>query len=517
MKPILSFCLCIWIFSNASAQNLDSLSKVTYPSQVLSSIWGYTAPDGKEYALVGTNRGTSIVDITDPSNPQKLHFVNGAQGSWREIKTYSHYAYISHDNSTQREGIFIIDLKNVQSNITVKDFRGPDGNIRRAHTLYTDSLGYLYLFGGSLGGCAIFSIKEDPLNPVYVGITSNEYIHDGYVRGDTLWASNVYAGTLSVWDLTDRTAPVKIASFNTPMNFTHNAWLSDDGLSLFTTDEKNGASVASYNVNDVTDAKLLYEWKLKPTELSIPHNVHVLNDYLIISHYTEGVVVCDALDPRKVITAGRYDTSPRFSGGGFFGCWGVYPYFPSGNIIASDMEEGMFILKPNYLRGIRAFGTVVDAVSGLPINRAKVGFVETGDSTFTNFDGQFALGSLDPGFFNLKAEANGYISQEIRRLYVRGSILDFEIALQPVTTNVNNPELSDWVNLYTESSLLQVNLQSDLPAVLQLYNSAGALVKEKIGITPGLNSIDWGALSSGFYVATISTEGRQHSRKLFKN
>jgi choice-of-anchor B domain-containing protein len=516
MKAPFIWGLLLFFSATAWAQNLDSIGRLTYPGQILSSIWGYTTPDGREFALVGTSKGTSIVDISNPSSPVQVHFINGAEGTWREIKTYRHYAYIVHDNSIVSEGVLIVDLKNVGDNVTVKDFRGSDGNLRRAHALYTDSLGYLYLFGGTLGGCAIFDIKADPTNPIYIGLTSSEYIHDGYVRGDTLWASNVFAGSVSVWDLSDRSLPVKIASFNTPMNFTHNAWLSDDGQTLFTTDEKSGASVAAYNVSDVSDVDLLDEWKLSPGETSIPHNVHVVNDYLVISHYTEGVVICDALDPRKIITVGRFDTSPRFTGGGFFGCWGVYPYFPSGLIIASDMEEGLFILRPNYIRGVRALGTVTDAVSGRPINRANIQFLETGETTSTNFDGQFSLGRLGTGFFTLRAEAQGYAFQEFRRLYVRGSIFSFDIALQPLPLGQSDQKKADWVSFSTELNLLMVQLKSKTPARLSIFDNAGALAKEITVLFPGIHSIDWSNLSQGLYVVHISTDDQHYTQKLFK-
>lgn len=501
----------------AGAQNLEFVSRTTYSGQNMSSIWGYTTPEGKEFALVGTTRGLSIVDISNPVAPIKAHFINGVQGTWREVKTYSHFAYVSQDNSNNEEGVLIIDLKNVGDSVQSKDFRGGPINVRKVHTLWTDSLGYLYLFGGTQGGCVIYSIKEDPWNPIYVGKTSDEYIHEGYTRGDTLWAANVFAGTVSVWDLRDRSNPVKIAAFNTPMNFTHNAWLSDDSKTLFTTDEKNAASVAAYDVSEITDVKLMDEWKLRPSEQSIPHNVHVLDDYLVISHYTEGVVICDALDPRKIITVGKYDTSPNFSGGGFNGCWGVYPYFSSGLIIASDIQRGMFVLRPKYERGVRAFGKVLDANTLQPINRATVYFTDNGDTTLTNFDGEFKFGRFDTGFFTIKAEAEGYVAKEERRLYLRGSIFEFEILLEKVSTSANGTLDEKTYTVLAQGPLLQVRSNDANPVQFQLYNAAGAEVLRAQTLSTGVHNIDWSQLSSGLYIATVSTNSGIFSQKVFKN
>ncbi|MGH2570128.1 MAG: hypothetical protein ACRDGR_02805, partial [bacterium] len=50
--------------------------------------WGYTAPNGDEYALLGTNTGLSVVNIVDPENPYETGFFAGSGSLWREIKTF---------------------------------------------------------------------------------------------------------------------------------------------------------------------------------------------------------------------------------------------------------------------------------------------------------------------------------------------------------------------------------------------------------------------------------------------
>src|SRR5690606_38295279 len=71
--------------------------------------------------------------------------------------------------------------------------------------------------------------------------------------------------------------------------------------------------------------------------------------YIVISYYHDGVQVYDISDPRNPVRAGFYDTYPENTNfSGFQGCWGVYPYLPSGNIIASDITHGLFVLTPPY-------------------------------------------------------------------------------------------------------------------------------------------------------------------------
>ena len=67
------------------------------PSE-LNDIWGWVDSSGNEYAIVGMNNGTSIIDLSDPLSPQEVLFVPGMNSIWRDIKTYGHYAYVTTDN-----------------------------------------------------------------------------------------------------------------------------------------------------------------------------------------------------------------------------------------------------------------------------------------------------------------------------------------------------------------------------------------------------------------------------------
>ena len=57
------------------------------PSE-LNDIWGWVDSAGNEYAIVGMNDGTSIIDLSDPLSPQEVLFVPGMNSIWRDIKTF---------------------------------------------------------------------------------------------------------------------------------------------------------------------------------------------------------------------------------------------------------------------------------------------------------------------------------------------------------------------------------------------------------------------------------------------
>src|SRR3989304_6985070 len=77
------------------------------PPFAFSSCWGYTAGNGREYALIGVYEGTSIIDITNPSNLVEAAFVRGPSSIYREMKTYLQYAYIVSEGGG---GVQIVDL-----------------------------------------------------------------------------------------------------------------------------------------------------------------------------------------------------------------------------------------------------------------------------------------------------------------------------------------------------------------------------------------------------------------------
>ena len=101
---LISALLLIFLFESSYAQpgspNVPLLANFdNYHSTGYNDCWGYTAPDGKEYALLGVKDGTSIIDISDPNNLNEIAFIPSAYSTWKDIKTYQHYAYVVNEQS----------------------------------------------------------------------------------------------------------------------------------------------------------------------------------------------------------------------------------------------------------------------------------------------------------------------------------------------------------------------------------------------------------------------------------
>lgn len=302
-----------------------------------SGNWGYTAPDGRRFALTGTSAGLSIVEVTDPSRPANLALVAGARSQWREVKTYGRYAYVTTEAQT---GLDIVDLRRPDRPVKVATW---DETFRSAHTLWIDAERALLYANGTRNGLRVLDLEPDPANPREVGSFTGYYVHDSYARGNVLFASAIQNGRLALLDVANPAAIRETASFATGGQFTHNAWPTRDGRHLFTTDEAPDRPVEGWEISDPSRPRKVVEYLGAPG--TVPHNVMVDGDRLLISHYTEGVHLLDVSDPERPRVLGTYDTYSGTAPGSFHGAWGAYVFPGSNLILVSDIEGGLFVIE----------------------------------------------------------------------------------------------------------------------------------------------------------------------------
>lgn len=439
LKQIHALLLCIFtILTPCSAQNLNVTLRSTleFPGQKLANIWGYSA-GGNEYALVGAKNGMIVVDVTNPDNAVQIVQISGPSSDWREIKTYSHYAYVVSEGGG---AVQIVDLNNLpNSNLSYHSVDGGSG-MTKGHALHIDEVkGYLYVYGSNLNGGRpqVFNLNSDPYNPTYVGyVNFIGYAHDGYVNNDILYSAHIYAGQFAIINMSNKTNPTLLGSQTTPGAFTHNTWLS--GSTLFTTDEVSNSYLATYNVSNPGNITLLDRIQITPGSGSIVHNTHIINNYAVTSWYKDGFAIIDGDRPANLVKVGLYDTYPGGSGNGFEGCWGVYPYFPSGNIVASNIRNPntndgvMYVLTPSYVRGCYLEGQVTSANTGLPLPGAKVTISGTGTQESANANGDYKMGQVEDGVFTVLVSFPGYITHSQQVTLDNGVLTTLNVALLQV-------------------------------------------------------------------------------------
>lgn len=433
------FCSAPFIALAANAQvNMTLLGDIDYQStheSHLSNIWGYADELGNEYALIGVNGdpnqantgGLAVVDVTAPAVPVEVAFINSANSDWREIKTYGDYAYVTTEATA---GLLIVDLSPLpQSTVLPTNVFIGSGWIS-AHSLFIDeAAGRLYIHGTNRGngGVIIYDLTQDPMNPVEIGEYDPYYCHDSFARGDTLYAAHIYDGFITIVDVSDPQNPVQLGSQITPNSFSHNVWLDASGDHMFTTDEVSNAYVGSYDISDLSTINELDRLRSDGGSGAIPHNTYWLNGYLVTSYYTFGCVVYDASRPENLVEVGHFDTSP-FSGNGFNGAWGVYPFLPSGNLLISDIEGGLRILGVTYTSACWLEGTVTDLNTSLPIAGVQLSIVGTGIADATDVDGTYTSGYHTAGSYDLFLQAPGYADLTIPGVVLSNGVITLQDA-----------------------------------------------------------------------------------------
>lgn len=448
------------IFAQLQDFNYQLRSTMNFPGQTLANICGYWQ-NGKEYALLGGSQGMIIVDITNPDAPQQIVQLPSPEGNinngslWKEIKVYEHYAYLVTEAGG---GVQVVDLSALPSpNLQHYLYQGDGtiaGDLDAIHALHVDvAKGFLYIYGGPLfsGGAKVFDLNADPYNPKYVGkFDQLGYIHDGYVDNDTLYACHINAGIMSIVDMGNKANPTLLGTVETPGKFTHNSWITSDRKHILTTDETTPSFLASYDVSDPSDIQELDRVSPNNGNETYVHNTHIINDYAVTSWYTSGVLTVDAHRPQNLIIVGQYDT---YAGNEleFDGCWGTFPYFPSGTVVASDIDPGQLtVLTPTYQRACYLEGKITKACDGNPLFNATIsinGGTDPKKVVVTRANGLYKTGQVTPGNFTATISAPGYITQTVNISLATAQITELNVVMQASQTfNAKGIVLDDATN-----------------------------------------------------------------------
>jgi choice-of-anchor B domain-containing protein len=327
--------------------------------------WGYVSPSGREYALLGISTGTAFIEVSQPDDPQLLTVIAGPNSIWRDIKVYLDHAYAVSEGG---QGIQVFDLSGIDSGVVTYV-----GDVTAAGSLTTsqshnvvinEQTGYLYRLGGGSGtiGVRVYDLSN-PSAPAYVAEWHDRYVHDaqfitmttGPFAGQEIafLFSNTQSsgGTpgLDIVNFTDK-SNIQNLSFTTYSNneFSHQGWLTTDEQYIYLNDEKdedNGLNATTTTrIIDVSDLT-------SPTEVgtftsglgAIDHNLYIKGDLVFEANYRSGLRIFDASNPIAPVEVAFFDTWPQDDNPDFNGLWSNYPYLPSGIILGSDIEKGLFV------------------------------------------------------------------------------------------------------------------------------------------------------------------------------
>jgi choice-of-anchor B domain-containing protein len=435
--------------------NLQRLAHIPMDSVTLAGCYHYTDSSGREYALVGHSKGMSIFNLDNPAAPQQLFSVPGLINNWRELRTWAGFAYVG--SEAIGSGITIVDLRHLPDSIHYKTWLGDGdfaGKVQKSHTVQTRD-GYLYIFGANndITQGAIIADLSDPWNPHIIGKYADAYVHDGYIRGDTLWTSEIYQGQFGVVDISDRSQPLLITTHPTPFAFNHNSELSPDSRTLFTTDEKQYAPVAAFDVSNLSNIQLLDTYVPSRKPAGEVHNVRVKGNFLICPSYKGQLTLVDATHPDNLIEI-AWDSLGNSL------VWDADGYLPSGIIFATAKNEGLYVYQPTYQQAAYLEGHVWDASNGLPIGKAHISIPALSLSDSTRNNGQYKTGHIQSGQYQVWASAPGYQPVTADQVVLNnGQITQQDFWLVPTTTAAGAPATDGqavWPTVFRETLHLRL-------------------------------------------------------------
>jgi len=212
--------------------------------------------------------------------------------------------------------------------------------IGQSHNLWIDSIGYAFIEHQTGDNIHIVNL-ENPSEPIYEATFGNQAqnCHDIYTHNNLAYISEGWSNQFGIYDINNLNDIQLLATIPCE-GYAHNAWLSEDGNHLITTEETQDKTIKVWDISDFNNISLVGEYL---GENGLAHNVHIKENHVFISHYTTGIKILDIFNPADPIEVAAYDTYPQNDDDGFYGCWGAFPFTQNNYVYASDMQNGLFI------------------------------------------------------------------------------------------------------------------------------------------------------------------------------
>lgn len=325
-----------------------------------NTVEGYVSQSGREYAVIGLSGGTAFVEVTNPTQARIVAQIAGPTSLWRDLRVHSTYAYAVSEGGG---GIQVMNLSQIDNDVVTLVGAVNTPGSASTHTVFVNNTsGYLYRCGGgSTLGVRIYSLAN-PAAPAYVATAlGTRYTHECQVvtyppggpwgnKEILFCSSDTTSGggnpRLEILDVTDKGNITLLGATAYPNpGFSHQSWLSDDRQYVYLNDEIDGSGPAAgtriINVADL--ANPFYVATVDNGNPAIDHNLYVIGNRIFQSNYRSGLRVFDSTNPVAPFEMAFFDTYPDNDNPNYNGLWDNYPFLPSGIILGSDIEKGLFI------------------------------------------------------------------------------------------------------------------------------------------------------------------------------
>ncbi|MGH9319494.1 MAG: choice-of-anchor B family protein [Vicinamibacteria bacterium] len=334
-----------------------------------NDVWGW-AEGGREFVLLGRENGTSFIEITNPLAPVYLGRLpsHGRRSIWRDVETYRKHAFVV--SEAFEHGLQVFDLGALLSAAVppvefAETAHYAAEGLGGAHTLsINETSGFAYVSGSDtcFGGLHMVDISV-PVEPRFAGCFGGDgYTHDvqcvsydGPDR-DLSEARDLLRrneDTLTIVDVTEKSSPRLVSRTSYEgVGYVHQTWATADRLFLLMDDELDeeyfghDTKTWIWDIADL-DRPLLVGAHLGDTA-AIDHNLYIRDHFVYQANYRAGlrILKLDPIAEGRLEPAGYFDVYPADDAPEFNGAWSAYPFFPSGVVAVSGIEQGLFLLKP---------------------------------------------------------------------------------------------------------------------------------------------------------------------------
>jgi len=316
-----------------------------------NEVWGYAA-NGREYAFLGSSLGVHVFDVTVPENSVLIDEVPGRFSGvgviHRDYKVFEDHLFATCDQGAS--SLQIMDLQYLPDSVHV--VYDSDSLLVRAHNIQIDPVAKrLYTCGGSTH-FSIYDISE-PSSPSLLSDCEADipwwagevsYVHDCFVRDNIVWCND--GDGMHVIDFTDVDNPVLLGSLTSyaDQGYNHSGWMNDQGTLYAMADETHGSPLKFVDATQLSDLEVISTVTSGVHPTSVLHNPFFTGDLVHVAYYYDGYWLWNLADPLQPILIGYYDTSTEPNTDSYRGAWGTYPFLPSGHVLVSDMQTGLWVL-----------------------------------------------------------------------------------------------------------------------------------------------------------------------------
>jgi choice-of-anchor B domain-containing protein len=318
---------------------------------------------------MGCDNGIAFVDVSDAVNPVYVGKLptHTVASIWRGVKTMRDHAVVV--SEAANHGLQVFDLRNLRTfagvplTFTETAHYPTFGDSHNVVADETTGYGYAVGTGTCDGGLHMIDLRS-PASPSFAGCFSADgYTHDAqcvlyqgpdarFVGREICFASN--EDTLTIVDVENKAAPALLSRVGySGVGYVHQGWLTEDQSYFLVDDEFDevtfGHGTRTY-VFDVRalDAPVLVGFHTAPST-AIDHNLFIRGEYAYEANYRSGLRILDlgGVATASLSEAAYFDVVPKDDAPDYSGAWGNYPFFASGIVLVSGIEQGLFVLKPH--------------------------------------------------------------------------------------------------------------------------------------------------------------------------